>query len=258
MKKINLLVIALTLSLVAIGVSAETASTTPKVKKGEGTQMTRLLEKGDKAIAARVEALNKLIEKITSMKLVSAENKASLNTQIQNQITALNNLKAKIATDTELATLKDDVRSITVNFRIYALIIPQGRIIAAADRLNMLAGDFAVIATKLQTRINEAQTAGKDVTKLNTLLTELNAKITDAKTQAQTAISHSVSLAPDNGDKTVMTSNAEALKQAHKDLQAGQQDIVAARKIIENIRKALKVLKLPVSSTTPATTTPTN
>lgn len=260
MKKIKFItIVSLLLALVlSTGIAlAQTGSSTPKEKKNEAKKeaaVTRLIEKGDKAIEARVEALNKLKNRIQEMKLVSADNKASLASQLDNQIASLNTLKAKIDAATDLPTLKEDVKSITGSFRIFALMIPQGRIIAAADRLSTVIGDLTVVANKLQARIAEAQTAGKDVASLTAIMTDLNAKLVDAKTQAEAAVSHSIGLTPDNGDKTILASNKDALKLSHKDIQVGQQDIVAVRKDIEAIRKGLRSFKLPNK----ASTTPTN
>ncbi len=248
MKKINFLIIAsllLALTLSTSIASAETAaSSSPKAKKLDAA-VARLIDRGDKAIANRIDALTELNTRIQDMKLVSADNKASLASQIQTQITNLNTLKSKIDADTDLATLKTDVKSITGSFRIFALVIPQGRIIASADRLNTVAGDLSVVANKLQTRLTEAQNAGKDITSLNTIFTELTAKISDAKTQATAAVSHVVNLTPDNDDATIVASNKDALKLSHSDIKVGQQDLVTARQDINKILKGLKAFKLP-------------
>ncbi len=255
MKKITSLTIAsLLLALVlTTGVAlAESASSSSKAK-GDDKALTNLIAHSDKAITARIDALNTLATRINDMKLVSADSKASLASQIQNQIGGLTALKTKIDADTDLPTLKTDAKTITGSFRVFALVIPQGQIIAAADRLNTIAGDLSAVAGKLQTRLNDALSAGKDIIKLTTALTDLNAKVTDAQTQAQAAINRIANLAPDNGDATVMAANKTALTQSRADLHVGQQDVVTARQDIEAIRKGIKAFKLPAPGTASTT-----
>ncbi len=260
MKKITYLTfITLLLSLVlsASIVSAQTTSDTAVAAKKVDAKVAKLIARGDKEIDNRIEALNKLTSRVQEMKLVSDANKASLASQIQNQVAGLNSLKAKIDADTDIETLKTDVKEITSSFRIFALVIPQGQMIAAADRLNTLIGDFSAIGTKLQTRINEAQAAGKDVTSLNATLTDLKNQLTDAQRQAEAAVSRSVSLTPDNGDAKILEANKTALAQARADIKVGKQDLVDARKDINTIMKGLKAFKLPASNTAPTASTTT-
>ncbi|MFA6254200.1 MAG: hypothetical protein WC640_03060 [Candidatus Paceibacterota bacterium] len=247
------IVISLLLAFVlsAASVSAQTATSGPEAKVATAA-VTRLIERGDKALANRIDALNQLNARIQEMKLVTEANKASISAQIQTQITGLNALKQKINADTDPVVLKEDVKSITGGFRIFALVIPQGRIIAVADRLNTIAGDLTAVMAKLQTRLNVAQAAGKDITSITVLMTDLNAKITDARTQAEAAVARSVNLTPDNGDKTIMASNKEALTKSRDDIKVGHQDLVTARQDVTKILKALKAFKLPTASSTPA------
>jgi hypothetical protein len=82
--------------------------------------------------------------------------------------------------------------------------------------------------------------------------------VTDATTQTNAAISAIANLKPDNGDATIKASNDAALKSARTKIQAAQQDIVAARKDVEAILKALHEVKgsANASTTVNASTTP--
>jgi hypothetical protein len=66
------------------------------------------------------------------------------------------------------------------------------------------------------------------------------AKIADANTQAQAAVSKVVSLVPDQGDKTRQAANNDALKKARLNIKIAKDDLVAARKDAEIVLKALK------------------
>jgi hypothetical protein len=182
------------------------------------------------------------------MERVTADFKNTLSANVQTQITALSQLKTKIDASTDLETLKSDVKTITDSYRIFALVLPQTRIAAAADREVTLIAMMNALGTKLQARLQELQSQGKDVGPLLTALTDMSTKLQDAATQAQAAVSVTATLTPDNGDKTKMESNTTALKTGRSDIQAAQKDLLAARKDAKIILDGLK--KLGVASST--------
>ncbi|MFA6006188.1 MAG: hypothetical protein WC764_00425 [Candidatus Paceibacterota bacterium] len=234
----------------ALGTVVLLGSATPALA---ATQLETVIARSDKQIDARIADLNTLMARVQEMKNVSADQKTSIAADVQNNVGELTALKAKIDADTELATAREDEKSILGSYRVYALIIPRGHLIAAADRIATLVGMMTTLSGKLQTRINEAQTAGKDVTALQTALTDLNAKLADASIQASAAINYVAPLVPDNGDKAVAKANQAALKSARADIKVGTSDLHDARKDIETIMKGLKAF----NKTSEATSTPT-
>jgi hypothetical protein len=177
------------------------------------------------------------------MKKVSASAKASLSAEIQAEITKLTNLKIKIVADTDAAVLKNDVKSITGSYRIYALIMPQISLLAAADRVQVLAGNFETVIVKLQTRINEAAAAGKDTSAMTSALATIKIKVADSKVQADAAAMAVASLTPDNGDKVKMEANSAALKNARAKLKVATDDLKEAQKEMNKIFDGTKGLK---------------
>jgi hypothetical protein len=197
------------------------SSTEKHMQKGE--------DKAGHAIDVRIKSLQELSVRLAGLKLLSPEVlasiQASLNAEIQNLIT----LKAKIASDTSTTTLKADADSITKANRVYLLVEPKARIASAASRVNAVVTQFQALATKLQARITAAQTAGTDVSVAVTAMTDFNAKIADAKTQADAAVAETANLKADNGDKTVLAANLAALKDARTKLANAEKDLAAAR-----------------------------
>ncbi len=206
----------------------------------QASQIEKIKERANKEIDRRIEGLTKLKTRIDNMRRVATTTKTQIKATVDLQITNLTTLKAKIAADTDITVLRTDVKSITQTYRIYALIMPQVHILAAADRVMTTADTMTALGVKLQTRITETQTAGKDVTTLNTLLTAYNAKIADAKVQAQAAITLTASLTPDNSDEAKFQANKKALTDARAKLRLAEQDLKAAR---ENARKIINELK---------------
>ena len=247
-------------SNVSAATSTSTATTTVKaVKKVSKLDQVsvKLQAKANKEIDRRLTALDKLLNKIQDMKKVSSANKTSFSTTVQGQVNLLNNLKTKIAADTDITTLKADVQSTTKAYRIYALILPQMEITAAADKLSSTTESVALYASKLQTRIAIAQASGKNVTDLQKLLNDMNSKITDANIQSAKAITGVVVLKPDNGVKTVMTANTTALKTARTAIKTGTQDLRDALKDAVKIRVGLKAFATSAATSTATSTATT-
>ncbi len=248
----------------AAGASANAAGQAPAVGAAAQVKVDAKLQlakdKADKEIDRRVQALGELNTRIDGMQRVTANFKQTLTTNIQNQVTGLNQLKTKIDADTDVATLKVDVKTIIDSYRIYMLVMPQARIAASADREVTIITMMNQLGAKLQARITAAQGTGANVSALLAALTDMSAKLSDASTQSQAAVSVSAGLAPDEGDKAKQTQNATALKTARADVQAAQKDLVTARKDAETIVKGLKTLSAAgasASSTASTTTTTT-
>lgn len=201
--------------------------------------MQKAIERGDREIARRITTLNNLNADVQAMAKISADEKSALSSAIQTEIANLTALKAKIDADTDRATLRADIKSIVDGYRIYMLVVPVGRIEIAGDKIQTTVAAYAAFSSKLQVRIAQEQSAGKDVAHLSASLSEMNAKVADASTQAQVAASAVANLKPDQGDKTVMQSNHAALKSARESLKAAFADLRVARRDAGAIVKAL-------------------
>ena len=217
------------------------ATTTARMEKAR----TRAAQE----IERRIEALTKINVRIGGVTKISDQFKANLNTNIQNQITALTALKVKIEGDTDLNTLKTDVQSITKLYRIFALIMPQTHIAAMADRTATAINIMIGIGNKLQTRLTEMQNAGADVSAIIATLSDMGAKISDAQAKAQAAVDVTATLVPDNGDKDKMAANKAALTEGRDNLKEAHQDLVNARKYITTILKGIRELSASSSAT---------
>lgn len=257
MKYITILSIC---SFFIVGVSSVYAAPTgrppvfeTKAAQRQDTVMSRLKTRADNEITRRVNALTKLLSQINEMKRLTSEQKTSLTSQVQNEITALTTLKTKIDADTDLATLRIDVQSIVKSYRIYALYIPKIYIIVHADRLLSLVEDMTLLQTKLQTRITALKGEGKDTAQMESLISDMTTKLADAKTQAQTAIDTVTPLTPEGfpDNKATLVSARTLLQTAHKDLRDAHKDA-------QQIRQGLVKLGVNVNAKiTPVGPTPT-
>jgi hypothetical protein len=216
-----------------------TVAASATVSAKGSARLPDVISKGDAAIADRLTKLNALNTRVSAMKNVSATEKSTLAATIQTNISGLTTLKAKLDADTDVTTAATDAKSIRTSFRIYALIIPQGYIAAAADRADTIVGLLTTVSTKLQTRIS-AEPAGTNVTAMQASLTDLNAKIATAQTTAASAENSVATLTPDQGNATLLASNTASLKAARAQITTVTTDLKAADADAKSIVAALK------------------
>lgn len=242
--------VALFMPVFAFAAPTNTATSTTPVMTAK---MKTAVERANKEIDRRIEMLKNLNARVESMQNVTASFKQALAGNIQNQITLFTQLKDKINAGTDEATLKKDIQSMAESYRVFALVIPQSRIAAAADREVTAIMMLKTLGEKLQKLVLEQQNAGKDVSKLLPLLTDMEAKLKSASEKAPAAVTESAKLTPDNGDKAKMAENTKALKAARSNIQAAHKDLVAAQQNAQKIIVGLKALGVSVhaSSTSP-------
>ena len=206
---------------------------------GEGDLHARAKDRAHQEIERRWDNLNQLKLRFDEMARLSPEEKVKLEASLTAQINALTALKARIDADTSTSTLKEDIQSITKGYRVYALVLPQARIAASADRIKTVVGQMQTLGTKLQARIDASTSTDK--TAFVTAQADMQAKLTDASAQASAAVTATANLTPDNGDAAVAKANEAALKGARAQIEAATKDLKDARKDVETILKGLKI-----------------
>lgn len=196
-------------------------------------------ERANKEIERRMDSLGDMVERLGDMARLSGDVKASLSAQLQAQINALVALKAKVEAATTTAVLKEEVKSITGSYRIFALVMPKAAITAHADRLTTVAAQLGTLGSKLQARIDAAKAAGTDVSAAVSAMAVFNTEVANAKAEIKAALDLVAPLSADMGNEATFKANLEVLKDAQKKLQAAQQDLKDARKEVNDIRKGL-------------------
>lgn len=213
----------------------------------ETQKLERLKSLGADLIENRIASLNNLKTRINSMTKTSEASKTATLTEVEKNIADLTTLGAKIQADTDLITLKADVKSIYETYRVYAVVLPQNLGLSAASRGQYILGQLSALEVKLQKIIAQNKNSGKDVSAIEKLILDFEAKIMDAKSQLQIAETQFKSMTPANAEvaKTSREAGMAAMKQAKDSLKA-------AHDIIKNIIDQLKLVSKPVI--TPSTT----
>jgi chromosome segregation ATPase len=244
MKKLISIFFALVLGMAPVAVFAQTSVTT-SVTTGVSasatltTAETNAQNRANEEIQRRISNLNAMIARTNAMVNLSASEKSSLQTSLSTEVTNLTALQAQIDADTTLASLKTDIHSITTEYRVYMLVLPQARIAASADRIGTIVTDMQTLGAKLNTRINATTTA--QTGSLQAAYTDMQTQISNANTQATAAVNATVSLTPDGGNATIAASNTAALKAGRAQIVTATGDLKAARADIATILKGLGV-----------------
>ncbi|MBP6913234.1 MAG: hypothetical protein KBC00_01340 [Candidatus Levybacteria bacterium] len=196
----------------------------------QGTLQQRALSE----IQKRIKSLSELLTKINSLKYLTPAQKEKFATSIQAEITSLNTLSTKIQSDTDATILKTDIQSIVTSYRVYAVYIPQIRLLAGANSVLETTTKLSSLSARLSERITSAKKNGVDTTTIEPLLADMNLKITDANAQANTIITNITPLTPEG-----YPNNKIILQNAKANLQTAIQDIktalLDARQIIQGL-----------------------
>lgn len=229
-----------------------TGTRTERLQERQDARVTDLKTRADNEITRRINSLSTLTTKLGNMKHLTSTQITSFTTEVNTEISNLTALKAKIDADTDITTLRADVKSIVTEYRVYYIFIPQITILAAADRALNVVDMFNALYTKLQQRIQEAQTAGNNVTTLTTTLSDMQTNITNAQTTANQIITMVLPLNPSGypGNKTTLQSARTMFKTIYQDFVSARKD---AKTIIQTLR-SLKTSGTPTPSETPEPT----
>jgi len=220
------------------------SSTGPHIQKQVKDAQDRIdaaTMRGGKLVDSRVSMLQKLETRISDMTRLSSDEKDSLSTDITAQINELVSLKVKIGDDTSTSSIVADIKTIRPDYRSFLLTLPRAALMSAADRELDIAAQMDTVGDKLETRISDAKDDGKDVSASETAYADFKDKVADAKVQAQAAIDLVKDLKADSGDKTELSANLDALKNARAKVKAARQDLVAARKDMATIMQGIGV-----------------
>ncbi len=205
------------------------AATTPATGTSASLTLAQVIARSDTTIDKRIQALTTMATRMSAMKNVQSSTETTLASQTQAKIASLTTLKAKIDADTDLATARADAKAIVSTGKV---AVSETRQVSQSARVSDVVASIAKIQTKLETRITADQSAGKDVSALQTAYADMTAKIADATAQATTAQNGAVSLKSAAGqsaikasNKAIVTADSAAIKTATADLKAARADI---------------------------------
>jgi hypothetical protein len=152
---------------VVVPPTPEVTSVLSVIEKHEAIKVTSLEKmkaRGLQLIKERINSLNANATVIANSKALTAEQKSAFEAFFGGKRIELNNLGTKIASSTDATTTKALISSIFTDFRIYGVLIPQLRLEKRIYELQTHSVKLNDTFVKVQARIDEFKTKGKDVT----------------------------------------------------------------------------------------------
>jgi len=152
----------------------------------QATDLQTIIKHADTLITNRLNALNKLSTRIQNDTRLSTNEKASLSSDMQTEISGLTTLKAKIDADTDATTARADAKQIITNYYVFAVFEPKVRLLITINNLQTLATKMQSYVPQLQNLIDTYKTQGKDVTQMQTFLNDISSQLQTINTSLST------------------------------------------------------------------------
>jgi hypothetical protein len=188
------------------------------------------------AVDRRTTTLDSLDARLSAAQHVSDEQEAQLHATIDATRQGLSSLRAEIESDGDATALREDCRRIVEDFRVYVVLAPQVRLLAAADSAQSAVARIDEVVPTLQSAIDDAAAGGADVTEPTRLLAEVQSVSADADARAEGVLTSVTPLTPADHDAGTAT---PVLRQARTDLLTVAKDLRTARADIATIHDLL-------------------
>ncbi len=240
--KIVLASISLSAFLLVNPLIAFAQSTSPVPTGGnKAANLAKLNTNCTNAINQRLTSLNSALTRINGLQKLATNYKTQYSGEVNTDISGLQALQTQCTTDFNsgnIQALRKDYQNIFLQFRVYAVFLPQLWNLIASDTMSVTASKLADLANKLQTRVQQAGNPSN----LTNLLSDMQAKVSDANTQYNNVESQVTPLTPSsyNTDPNGTTS---ILKNARSEIKTGASDLQTAWSDAKQIVQILKSMK---------------
>jgi chromosome segregation ATPase len=196
--------------------------------------LSRLQTKGKAEIDRRIKNLQQALDKLSKSNTINAADKATLTGQVNDEVSSLTALEAKLNADTTAAAARTDVQSIVSDYRVYVLMLPKVRMVASDDRFSVVAEKLTSLHDKLQARVNSLNLSSATAGQVSTKLTDMKAKLDDAKAKFGGLSEQLLVLRPSdyNSNHAVLETFRAAMATAQSDLKAARDD---AKSVIDDL-----------------------
>ncbi len=187
------------------------------------------------ALTNRVNQLSSLSSEVTTSVFVTASDRATLGTDVANELAGIRALQTKVAGDTTCAQVVADGQAMVIDFRVYVVMTPQVHLANTGDIEASVAAQLKALEPGIATSITLAQSNGKNVLAATAASADFDRQVT-AALNASAGISGSVlSFTPASypavwasfvADRARLVTGRAAIKQATLDLHIIENSVV--------------------------------
>lgn len=185
-------------------------------------------------IDLRHTALSRVKQRLANARFLTDTHEDALTQNIDATSASLSRLADVIQGEDNFEELREECRSIVMDHRVFVLVLPRARLLAAADAELAAANRLTEAAAQLQAKIDEAKAAGKDTTEAESDLARTRAHIANARDQADGVYDAVVGITPSqyNGNHEILQGTREAVRAAKNELRAA---VAAAREVRQGL-----------------------
>jgi hypothetical protein len=199
---------------------------------------------GDCEIRRRIVTLDALDERVAASLVITAVHKEQLRKRndvnpasYEVQRAGLLELKRRIDAESDLRALRGLIADIAEEFRVYLLVVPKTYLVGGADATDKATARLTELATKLQGLIDRAKAAGKDVSRAQALLDDMEAKTGQAEALIDPVVGSIMPLSPADWNDGVA---GPALRAARDKIQDARELLRGAR---ANAKEIVEILR---------------
>jgi hypothetical protein len=240
--------VAASLVLGASGAAATPSSTPgarPATPKASPATLSEIQAKAAAAIGERVHSLEAAVAKVEADKALGTDG-GTLVAYLQQDISPLQDLGAKIASDTTVSQARADYRAIFVDYRVYVLVLPAAWQAARADAISVtVVPRLTALSAKAQARVTPQNQAT-----LGPMIASLNSDISGASSASSGVAGTVLGYTPAqwNADHSLLSATRASL-------QSAVSDVKSARSELRQIRRYLRSNRASARSRARSTTT---
>lgn len=250
-KKLTITSIGLGIVLLTFPLLIHAQTVTLAQNGNKSTRLNTVNTNCQNAISQRLTSLNSVQSRIPTLKRLSSSQQQQYSGEVSTNISGLQGVQTQCTNDFNggnLPNLRNDYKSVFTTYRIYAEMLPQLHLLIASDTMGFTVNNLTTLYGKLQTRI---QSEGNP-SNLTTLLSDMNAKTTDAQTQYNNVESEVTSLTPTNYNSNP-SGTTTTFQTARSEIKTGATDLQTAFSDAKQIVQILKSSNASSGGTTPTT-----
>ncbi len=200
-------------------------------------RLNSIIARANSMIATRVTALQALSTRVENDPRLTTDEKTSLTTDIQNQISSLQTLKTKIDADTDATIALADTKQIITNYYIFAVYEPKTDMLIVLNNLKTVVIQLQAMVPQLQNLIT-TYGQGKNTTQLQALVTDINTQLGTINTSLNNDITtiEGVSISSESTAKATFTQvRSDVSTTIRTGMDKIRSDIIAMRPLFKEL-----------------------
>lgn len=199
----------------------------------------KLQNLGATMIDKRTAAIQKYDGLLNQTKYISDAALAKAQGELSRVNGEISSLKTKILAETDIPALKEDVKSIVNNYRVYQVFLPQAAGLVSVDRMKTYEAKLNETKNKISQKTDELEGQGKDTSAIRNLISLAEGNISAGAGYIATAENKfaSMTITDFEGARTLKIDGRSALNSARQGFSEARKNMRDAAQEIKKLAK---------------------